>query len=435
MAITECDVCTIIALKPSGFGIGISNNTSDSSKVVEIPYTAPDEVIKFKTHFNKNQLYFTISKILKASKYRVSPPCKYFTVCGGCSLQHLEMNYYQRFKLDALQQIFTKYDISCKISPIRSIGASKRRRAILEAVKKQDQLFLGFKKFHSHQIVNIDGCLLLLPELSDLINKLKLVLKELLVDKEKCKILITKADNGIDLIIETKKPNSLSLSTEATLKDFAINNKIIRFTIINNGKWSLVYFLEKPYILFGNTAVTIDNHSFLQVSKETDIILAEYIDLIFSKLKTINNKELQIADLFCGRGTLTIPASKFGNVDGFEAEISAVKALTAAVNNSKLKAQIYQRDLFKKPLEWDELNKYDAVIINPPRAGAEEQANLLATSTVKTIIYLSCNPKSFVQDTNIITRNKRYKLEEVNPIDQFQWSCHIELLGVFKLAI
>jgi 23S rRNA (uracil1939-C5)-methyltransferase len=277
--------------------------------------------------------------------------------------------------------------------------------------------------------------LLLLPELSDLINKLKLVLKELLVDKEKCKILITKADNGIDLIIETKKPNSLSLSTEATLKDFAINNKIIRFTIINNGKWSLVYFLEKPYILFGNTAVTIDNHSFLQVSKETDIILAEYIDLIFGKLKITNNKELQIADLFCGRGTLTIPASKFGNVDGFEAEISAVKALTAAVNNSKLKAQIYQRDLFKKPLDWDELNKYDVVIINPPRAGAKEQAKLLATSTVQTIIYLSCNPESFAQDTTIITRNKRYELEEVTPIDQFQWSSHIELLGVFRLAV
>ncbi|MCP5375130.1 MAG: methyltransferase, partial [Rickettsiaceae bacterium] len=129
------------------------------------------------------------------------------------------------------------------------------------------------------------------------------------------------------------------------------------------------------------------------------------------------------------------PANKFGKVDGFETEFAAVKALTAAINSSKLKAQIYQRDLFKKPLEWDELNKYDVVIINPPRAGAKEQAKLLATSTVQIIIYLSCNPESFAQDTTIITRNKRYELEEVTPIDQFQWSSHIELLGVFRLAV
>lgn len=435
MAVIECDVCNIIALNSSGLGIGISNNTADTSKVIEIPYTAPDEVIKFEKHLHKNHLSFTISKILTPSKYRVSPPCKYFTVCGGCSLQHLEISYYKQFKLDVLHQTFAKYGISCKISPLRSIGSSKRRRAILEAVKKQDQLFLGFKKFHSHQIVNIDSCLLLMPELSDLIDKLKVILKELLGDKEKCKIFITKADNGIDLIIEIKNHNYLSLTKVQILKDFAINNNIIRFTIINDDKWNQIYFAEKPYILFEHTAVTIDNHSFLQVSKESDIILAELINHIFCKLENADDKELQIADLFCGRGTLTIPASKFGNVDGFETEISAVKALTAAINNSKLKALIYQRDLFKKPLEWDELNKYDAVIINPPRAGAKAQSKLLATCTVKTIIYLSCNPESFAQDAKIIMRNKRYKLEEVTPIDQFQWSYHIELLGIFKLAI
>ena len=205
---------------------------------------------------------------------------------------------YKQFKLNVLHQTFAKYGISCKISPLRSIGASKRRRAILEAIKKQDQLFLGFKKFHSHQIVNIESCLLLLPELSDLIGKLKVILKELLVDKEKCKIFITKADNGIDLIIEIKNHNYLSLTKAQILKDFAINNNIIRFTIINDDKWNQIYFAEKPYILFEHTAVTIDNHSFLQVSKESDVILAELINHIFCKLENAGNKELQIADLF-----------------------------------------------------------------------------------------------------------------------------------------
>ena len=109
MAVIECDVCNIIALNSSGLGIGISNNTADTSKVIEIPYTAPDEVIKFEKHLHKNHLSFTISKILTPSKYRVSPPCKYFTVCGGCSLQHLEINYYKQFKLNVLHQTFAKY--------------------------------------------------------------------------------------------------------------------------------------------------------------------------------------------------------------------------------------------------------------------------------------------------------------------------------------
>lgn len=436
MGIIECDVCTTISLNSRRVGIGISNNTPDNSKVIEIPYTSPSKTRKLQKDLHKNHLSFTISKILKTLQYRVYPPCQHFAVCGGCSLQHLEINDYKQFKLDLLHQTFVQYGISCTISPLRSIGASKRRRAILEAVKKQDQLFLGFKKYHSRQIVNIESCLLLIPELSNLIGKLHVILKKWLVDKERCKILITKADNGIDLIIKIKNHNDLALAQAQNLKDFAINNKIIRFTIINEDKWNKIYFVEKPYILFEDTPVTIDNHSFLQVSKESDIILAELINNIFCKLKNSNNKELKIADLFCGRGTLTIPVSKFGNVDGFEIDISAVKALTVAMNNAKtLKTLIYQRDLFKQPLEWDELNKYDVVIINPPRAGVKVQSKMLATCTVKTIIYLSCNLETFVQDAKIIMHNKRYILEEVIPIDQFQWSYHIELLGIFKLAI
>ncbi|MFK7967658.1 MAG: class I SAM-dependent RNA methyltransferase [Rickettsiaceae bacterium] len=428
MAVIERNICVITALNCRGVGI-----SKLDSEPIELPYTIPDEIIEFEKHIYRNKLSYTISKILDKSENRISPPCQYFTICGGCSLQHLDVDYYNKIKLDNLQQTLATYSVVVgTISPIKFIGANNRRRAVFEAIKKRDLLFLGFKKFRSNQIVNIDNCLLLTTELSNLIPQLKNILKKFLIDKEKCKVLVTQADNGIDLVIEITNNNIITPELTEILQDFAINNHIIKLTVINNIKWNLIYLSENPYVLFDNVAVAIDNHCFLQVSKSSDIILTNLINNCFDKIKT--TKPLQIADLFCGRGTLTIPASKFGVIDGFETENTSVKALTKAVKNTTLKASIYQRDLFTKPLEWDELNKYDVVIINPPRAGTKEQANLLSKNTVRTIIYLSCNLESFARDAKLILHNNRYQLKEITPLDQFYWSHHIELLAIFELV-
>lgn len=428
MTVIERNICVIDALNNKG--IGVSNLNSEP---VELPYTIPGETVEFEKHVYRNKLSYTISKILNKSQNRVLPPCKYFTVCGGCSLQHLDTDYYKQIKLDSLQQILKKHSIvSENMSPMCQTGPSSRRRAIFEAVQKHGIVFLGFKKYHSDQIVNIDSCLLLTKELSGLIPKLKDILKKILSDKEKCKIFVTKADNGIDLVIQTANTNTIEPNLTEILKEFSLKNGIIKFTIINKVKWHLIYLAEKPHILFDTVAVEVDNHCFLQVSKTSDVILANLINDTFSKIKT--TKQLQIADLFCGRGTLTIPANKFGNVDSFETEISSVKALKKTIKDSALAVNVHQRDLFTKPLEWDELNKYDVVIINPPRAGAKKQAYLLSKSTVKTIIYLSCNPETFSYDTKLILDKNRYRLKDLIPIDQFHWSHHIELLAIFKLA-
>ncbi len=428
MSVIKRNRCTITALNSRG--LGISNLDSN----IELPYTIPEEIVEFEEHIYRNKISYSLLRIIDESKNRITPPCRYFTICGGCSLQHLEHNYYYQIKLANLKRVLAEYNvIATTIHNINFIGAENRRRAVFKAVKKHEVLFLGFKKLHSNQIVNIDNCLLLTRELSDLIPPLKNTLQKILSDKEKCKILVTMADNGIDLTIEIENNNIISTEAKEILEYFAVNNKIIRITIINNIKWNLIYLLENPYILFENIAVKIDNLCFLQVSKESDIILTKLVNDIFEKIKTPN--QFQIADLFCGRGTLTIPASKFGIVDGFEMEKNSVKALANAIKNTNLKTTIYQRDLFIKPLEWDELNKYDVVIINPPRAGAKQQAFILSKSTVKTIIYLSCNPESFARDAKLILNNNRYQLKEITPIDQFYWSHHIELLAVFELNI
>jgi len=362
MTLLERSTCKITALNSIGFGIGVSDN---SATIVEVPYTIPQEVVEFEKHSYRNKSSFVLSKILKTSDHRVVPPCKYFAICGGCSLQHLKPDYYLQYKLDTLRQLFVKHDITTLVRPIKSIGPASRRRAIFEAVKKHDQLFLGFKKFQSDKIVNIDSCLVLLPELSELIDKLKFILFELLENKEKCKIIVTKADNGIVLTLEMKNnrqdPETINTGSlrsqvvaqdDGTLKNFCQENNIIKLTIIDETKWHVVHLAQQPYIAFEDVKVPIESDSFLQVSSASDRILAEILNnklsspgltggSTFNAVDAMdpqgltprddNLPKLQIVDLFCGRGTLTIPATKFGAVDGFESEKASVKALREAL--------------------------------------------------------------------------------------------------------
>jgi len=409
-----------------------------------IPYVLPGELVEVEEHCYRQQTSFVVSRILEKSPNRADPPCKYFTICGGCSLQHLKTkpsNYYYQHKLQILKNSLKNRGIECYVDKVISTDAETsrdgnnaetynvRRRVIFEAVKKCDQVFLGFKKYHSNQIVNIDSCLLLLPELSDLIEKLKNILEKILSDKEKCKILLTKAENGIDLIIEVDASFKILQEKIILIEEFCINNSIIKATIVADNKWNMVYFSQQPYVIFGDAKIAVNSYSFLQVSKISDSILAELISKVIGKVSLDLNKELKIIDLFCGRGTLTVPAAQFGKVDGFEIDKDSVKSLKdAAVYNIN---NLYVRNLFINPVGWDELSRYDVAIINPPRAGAKEQSKLLAQSMVKFIIYLSCDVESFARDAAIITQDKRYILKEITPIDQFYWSSHLEVFAVF----
>ena len=434
MSIVRNFVCQIETLSSKGLGVSGVPLSSDSSRefitdLFEVPYVLPGEIVELEEHSYRGKSSFVISKVLKKSPERIAPPCKYFTICGGCSLQHLKLDYYHRYKLQVLEDSLNSRGVHADvIFPTKSIGDFSRRRAVFEAVKKHDQVFLGFKKYHSNQIVNIDSCLVLLPELSDLIDKLKTFLGQVLTDKEKCKILITKADNGIDLIIETENNFEISEKKVQLIKDFSLNNSVIKITIVVNNKWNVVHFIEQPYVVFENVKVGVNSYSFLQVSKSSDVILAQLVNKVLSQVSLTSAKKLKIIDLFCGRGTLSIPAAKFGVVDGFEIDKDSIRSLKEA-NITNVHPS--QRDLFTNPVSWDELSRYDVAIINPPRAGAKEQSKALSQSAVKVLVYLSCDVESFARDAKIIMQNKRYILREITPIDQFYWSSHLEIFAVF----
>jgi 23S rRNA (uracil1939-C5)-methyltransferase len=270
----------------------------------------------------------------------------------------------------------------------------------------------------------------MLPKLSALLVPLKESLYHVLEAKEKAQIFLTEASNGIDIVIRIQNRTSLTLENKKILSNFAKNNSIIRMVFYYRKVTDIVYETELPFVLFDNIRVKVDAHSFLQSSAVADLILAELV--LKASVLQLNPLPCsqKIVDLFCGRGTYTLPLSGKYQVDGFESDKTALRDLDIAISESKRPIKLEKRDLFLDPLDAKELEPYFFAIINPPRAGALAQSIQLASSNISRICYISCNPETFARDASIICESK-YKLTEVTPLDQFYWSPHLEVIGIF----
>jgi len=423
MAITGQGKCIITELSDSGLGV-----SSISSGGVKLPYTLPGEEVSFEKHEYRGHVNYLLRDFLSRSERRAKPDCRYFETCGGCLLQHLNPEDYISFKLKLIERPLREAGINLKLNPIIIIPKSQRRKAVFEAMRKGNEIFLGFRRFQSHQIINIDECIALVPELSELIPKIKTILPMILAEKEKVKIFANFASNGIDLILEVSQLKDFSQNDKKLLQKFAEDNSVVRLVVIGNSVWNVIHQREYPYIKFDDIAVETDANSFLQVSFAADQILA---DLVVNGLLGDGSRVTNILDLFSGRGTFSLPLSKFANIDSFELDSLAVKALKSAAKKSGRQIDVIKRDLFQNPLKWDELNKYDMAALNPPRSGAEKQCVNLSLSTLKKICYVSCNPESFVRDVKILLK-AGWVLNSVTPVDQFYQTPHLEVVCILS---
>jgi 23S rRNA (uracil1939-C5)-methyltransferase len=431
MSIIEKGECRIEFLNHKGLGVGFTELGE-----VALPYTLVGELVAFERHSYRGKSNCILTEIIEPSTERQVPKCQYFTACGGCLLQHLPNKDYNEFKYQvASQQIVESQNITTTINPVLTVPPSNRRRANLEVVKKNEQIFLGFHRFRSHQIININQCPALLPQLSNLIVPLKQLFHKVLEHRQKAQIFITNCDNGVDITITIQEQQRLNPTQRDILLEFAKKYNITRLIFRYRKSLDIIQQIDKPYIIFGKVPVEIDAYSFLQASKLSDQILQ---DLIFKYLlpsnqesNAIKEDNKAIVDLFCGRDTYTLPLSDYFKVEGFEFDNNAIESLKKAINHSKKSVVVNKRDLFTSPLAAPELSKYDYCIINPPRAGAGSQCMELANSNLEKIIYVSCNPESFASDAKIITGSS-YKLVEVSLVDQFYWSPHLELVGFFQ---
>ena len=413
MAIIEEGSCLIEFINNQGLGSG-----KTLLGLVEVPYALPSEIITFQRHEYRRQSNCLLKNIEKPSSHRITPECKYFGRCGGCMLQHMDLKTYHNFKLSLVKRALPP---EARINPIITIPKGTRRRINLQALKKDEQLFLGFYRFHSHQIIDIDSCPAMMSPLSAILIPLKEVLMNILEHRQKAEIFLMHASNGIDMLLELHNLIDIIPEQEQELVDFAKKTGIIRLQFRSSKKPKVLFESEKPYILLGDKKVTTDARGFMQASFSSDQILADLVEQYLPQEKGA------LVDLFCGRGTFALPLSKRFRVDGFESDATSLEALGKAAEGAIM---LYERDLFTNPLSKEELRPYRFAVINPPRAGALEQVKTLARSKCERVIYVSCNPESFARDAGIL-ENGGYKLLEVTPVDQFYWSSHLEVVGVF----
>ncbi len=371
--------------------------------------------------------------------------CKYGEICGGCSFLELEEKEYQAQKLSNFKKIISECaqkDISLD-DPI-FIKEGTRRRASFAFSYTKKTLTLGFNEKASKNLVDIENCPLLTPKINANLGAIRELVTELCktpitekIRKGKLKtttinagdLLVCEADNGLDIVLEFDANFGLEhklIISEITQK-YA---EIIRISHRKNplGINEILAEKIKPFIKIAGIEVFISAGTFLQASKEGETALLD------TALKYLGNDEGKIADLFCGIGTFSYPLSlnKNNKIVAIDSSKELLDGFKISLNKNMIpNIEIMQKNLFKYPLDEDELKSFNIIFIDPPRAGAHEQVQKIAAAgNIKKIIYISCNPSSFVRDANILTQSG-YKIKQMTFVDQFTYSTHFELVAVF----
>lgn len=355
--------------------------------------------------------------------HHVEPPCQHFQSCGGCSLQHLDAESYTRFLTERVAYALEGQGLEAELLHPPQVSKPKTRiRASLRAAKLGDQFKLGFSGAGSHRIVDLQQCEIMAPELFALLAPLRAFLKNTSRRKHDMNIEMTLVDQGIDLLISNYEPEGLE--QREALSAFAKANGLARLSVDGGYGPETQWEPEPLTVTFSGTAVAFPHSAFLQPTRDGQQIL------VSAMLDTVGDARL-VADLFAGLGTFTLALGEDQKVYAAEGARDTIGALKMAANHSTRQIFCEHRDLFRRPLSVEELNRFDAVILDPPRAGAREQILQLAQSEVEKICYISCNPASFARDAKQLC-DAGYKLRQVWPVGQFLWSTHVEIVSSFS---
>lgn len=395
-------------------GDGIADTTSGS---VFVPYALPGEYVRTDVSGERGRLL----DVLRPSAQRIQPVCQHFSHCGGCALQHMERNAYLAWKRQLVVDAFAARGIDAPVAPVAGEGLGARRRATFAARRTGRGAILGFHEARGNEIVDLQVCPVTAPEIVQALPGLRTLIEPLLTRRGEARLVVTLATNGIDLAIDGVR-SDLSADVRERLAREASALKLARVSI---GADTL-YQAAEPVIRLGTAAVVPPPGAFLQAAIAAE---AEMVRLVTSAMP----KAKRIADLFSGLGTFTFPLAASAQVLAVDGDRQAIAALEAAVKRSPglkpIRSKV--RDLFREPLSVKELESFNAVVFDPPRAGASAQAAMLAKSKIAVIAGVSCNPATLARDARTLI-DGGYRLDAITPIDQFLFSAHIEVVAIFR---
>jgi 23S rRNA (uracil1939-C5)-methyltransferase len=359
-------------------------------------------------------------QVQESSPDRANPFCPVFTSCGGCTTQHMSASLYAKWKQEAVARALDKAGLHTEVAPTVLAHGKGRRRAIIHVRFKPEGIVAGYMEAKSHRLLALDHCPVLVPELAPAFSVARAVCAPLKARNKPLDVQITATDSGLDVDIRghgvPEESERLALTKIAQQLDLA-RLSVHRVIIVER---------RAPMLEIAGAPLHLPPRSFLQATGEAETILADLA------LKAIG-KAKSVGDLFCGVGPFALKLATRARVVAADGDAEAIIALTRAARlRTGLKPLVAEaRDLFRRPMLPMELNALDAVVLDPPRAGAEAQMRQIAASKLKTVVSISCDTASFIRD-GLILQAGGFKLEHVTPVDQFAWTRHIELVGLFR---
>jgi 23S rRNA (uracil1939-C5)-methyltransferase len=355
--------------------------------------------------------------------HHAEPPCRHFPLCGGCELQHIDEESLAVFVQERVLHALASQQVQAEtVMPVHLSPAATRRRIAVRSAWAGRNFQLGFSTEKSHRIIDLQQCEVMAPELFALMKPLRAFLAPRVAQKRNVQVKLALIDQGVDLLIENLTIEGLE--AHEALSAFASENRLARLSLDDGFGPTTLWEPEPVTITLGGAPVAYPPYAFLQATRDGEAAL------VAAARDVIGDAKL-VADLFAGLGTFALSIAEGRKVYAAEADRAATLALKSAAGQAQRSVFAEHRDLFRRPLDSAELNRFGAVILDPPRAGAREQIGQLASSQVAKIAYVSCNPGSFARDAKQLV-DAGYRLQRIWPVGQFRWSTHVELVGEFS---
>jgi 23S rRNA (uracil1939-C5)-methyltransferase len=379
-----------------------------------VPFALPGERVRVEVAPGNDRA--ALLAVLQPSPDRVEPVCPHFGVCGGCALQHLDEAAYLGWKREKVVAALRSRGLDAEVEPVRPVPLGSRRRAALTLARAKTGTALGYRRARSHELIDIAVCPVLSPGIVARLSKLKVALVPLASGRREVRVGVTETPSGLDIVLEGARPREAAL---AAFAGEAAALGVARLTCDGES----IGPVAAPEVELSGVAVKLPPGAFLQAANEAETVMAALVREGVGDAR-------RVADLFAGLGTFTFALARQAAVDAFEADEAALEALAEAWRKTQgLKpVKTFRRDLFRAPLSATELGAYDAVVFDPPRAGASAQAAMLAKSEVARLVAVSCNPGTLARDLRILV-DGGYRIARVVPIDQFLFSPHVETVA------
>ena len=392
---------------------------------VYVPFALAEETVRARIGKTRGDgRSAVLQEVVSPGPDRQQPSCRYFgpvaKSCGGCAAQHMGGSTYVDWKRAVIADALARHGLHPDIATLISVAPSTRRRVRFAFRKVAGGIVLGFHEGRSDRIVDIADCPVAMPEIIALMPHLRTFLDG---RADKGEVAVTQTPEGADVVVFARyEPN---LDTRMDAPDFCAAAGIARLSWAGKDDTvpEPVITLVAPTARFGETVVRIPPDCFLQPTETGEAALRDWVLDATEGITTV-------VDLYAGCGAFSLPMAAAGRtVTAFEGVAGQVAALRVAAAGLPVVAET--RDLVRQPLRAEELARFDAVVLDPPRAGAGPQIGNLALSEVPLIAYVSCNPATFARDARVLV-DAGYMLGAVQPVDQFLWSSHVELAGIFR---